>query len=247
MDETGIMLSMLGAVKVLVGKNDTRDYNPDRVLSSMPKPNLEPSLLNADRRTIQTNPPDEVLQTPVTPVSHEGLTSLRNLIMKQDADALEEGKKAKLLKHVNLFAKAAQLSFTKTALQQNHIQLLLKVNDEAKVRRSTKSLILRTGMVMGFEELQKKRAKRADDDAAAAAKAAKASKTTEITEANAKRGRKRKKATADTKVIELRKKVACVRKTSGPAMSTSAHVNIATVTEIEPASLPWKAPVARMY
>jgi hypothetical protein len=26
MDETGIMLSMLGAVKVLVGKDDRRDY-----------------------------------------------------------------------------------------------------------------------------------------------------------------------------------------------------------------------------
>ncbi|KAF2626029.1 hypothetical protein BU25DRAFT_302843, partial [Macroventuria anomochaeta] len=30
MDETGIMLSMLGAVKVLVGKNDTRDYRGAR-------------------------------------------------------------------------------------------------------------------------------------------------------------------------------------------------------------------------
>lgn len=35
MDETGIMLSMLGAVKVLVGKNDTRDYRGARVKRKM--------------------------------------------------------------------------------------------------------------------------------------------------------------------------------------------------------------------
>ncbi|KAK5110771.1 hypothetical protein LTR85_000733 [Meristemomyces frigidus] len=31
MDETGVMLSMLGSVKVLVGKDDTRDYRGARV------------------------------------------------------------------------------------------------------------------------------------------------------------------------------------------------------------------------
>lgn len=31
MDETGVMLSMLGSVKVLVGQDDTRDYRGARV------------------------------------------------------------------------------------------------------------------------------------------------------------------------------------------------------------------------
>jgi hypothetical protein len=31
MDETGVMLSMLGSVKVLVGKDDVRDYRGARV------------------------------------------------------------------------------------------------------------------------------------------------------------------------------------------------------------------------
>ena len=31
MDETGVILSMLGSIKVLVGKDDTRDYRGARV------------------------------------------------------------------------------------------------------------------------------------------------------------------------------------------------------------------------
>ena len=164
--------------------------------------------------------------------------------MKQDAAALDDKNRAKLEKHINLFAKAAQLSFAKSALQQNHIQLLLKVNDEATVRRSTKSLILGTAKVMGFDELQDKRAKRAEDNAAAAAKAAKAAETTKT---KGKQGRKRTKATADAEVIEPRKRVARPRKRSSPAVSTTTHVNMATGADSEPASSPWRAPVARMY
>jgi hypothetical protein len=70
--------------------------------------------------------------------------SLQNLIIEQDAHALDGESKQSLQRHVLKFSKAAQLSFAKGALQQNHIQLLLKVNDEAKVRRSTKSLVLGT-------------------------------------------------------------------------------------------------------
>jgi hypothetical protein len=42
----------------------------------------------------------------------------------------------------------------KGALQQNHIQFLLTINNEAKVRPSTQSLILGKEKVMGYEELQ---------------------------------------------------------------------------------------------
>jgi hypothetical protein len=64
------------------------------------------------------------------------------------------------------FAKAAQLFFAKDALQQNHIQLLLKVNDEAKVRRSTKPLTLARAKVMGYNELKEAREKRAEIETA---------------------------------------------------------------------------------
>jgi hypothetical protein len=73
------------------------------------------------------------------------------------------------------------LSFTKGALQQNHIHLLLKINNEAKTRRSTKSDILLkgSGIVISYKDLVAARAKRAEKDAAKAAN-------------KGKRGRKRK-------------------------------------------------------
>ena len=108
--------------------------------------------------------------------------SLHNLIIEQDARALDEKSKQSLQRHLLKFSKAAHLSFAKGALQQNHIRLLLKVNNEAKVRRSTKSLVLGTAKVMGYEELRDARAKRAETEAA------------EATKAKGKRGRKRTKA-----------------------------------------------------
>ncbi|KAF1352874.1 hypothetical protein EJ07DRAFT_61083, partial [Lizonia empirigonia] len=131
----------------------------------MPKPVPNLTVPRIDEVNNGSLPQGEVPQTPTTPVSAEGLVSLQNLIIKQDAHALEEASKRRLQRHLDKFAKAAHLSFAKGALQQNHIRLLLKVNDEAKVRRSTKSLILGKAKVMGYEELQTARAKRAETEA----------------------------------------------------------------------------------
>jgi hypothetical protein len=72
-------------------------FNPDRVLNSMPKPAEETSMITAGKAVIQTSPTTEVPQTPVTPVSQEVLILLRNLILKQDAHALDDKNKAKLM------------------------------------------------------------------------------------------------------------------------------------------------------
>ncbi|KAF2026431.1 hypothetical protein EK21DRAFT_92366 [Setomelanomma holmii] len=146
--------------------------------------------------------------------------SLQNLIIEQDAYAPGEKSKQSLQRHLNKFSKAAQLSFAEGALQQNHIRLLLKVNDEAKVRRSTKSLVLGTAKVIGYQKLQDARAKRAETEAAKA------------TKAKGKRGRKRTKASLDTDAPELKRKVARARAELAP---TSAPVPSLRV------------PVARMY
>ncbi|KAF2785599.1 hypothetical protein K505DRAFT_369006, partial [Melanomma pulvis-pyrius CBS 109.77] len=107
--------------------------------------------------------------------------SLQSLIMQKDAHTLDETSKQGLQRHLQKFAKAAHLSFTKGALQQNHIHLLMAINNEAKTRRSTKSDILLkgTGKVISYEDLEAARAKRAEKDAAKAAN-------------KGKRGRKRK-------------------------------------------------------
>jgi len=120
-------------------------------------------------------PQYEVLRTPVTPVSAEALSSLLNMIKQVPDDETSRPHKERLQQKVN---NAAQISFAKSILQQDHIQFLIKMNDEAKPRRSTKSVVLGKAKIMSYEDLQEARKKRAAKDAAAAVKP--------------KRGRKRK-------------------------------------------------------
>ena len=58
------------------------------------------------------------------------------------------------------------MSFAKGILQQNHIKFLLTINNEAKTWRSTRSVVLGDGVIMGHEELVEARVKRAKKDAA---------------------------------------------------------------------------------
>jgi hypothetical protein len=67
---------------------------------------------------------------------------------------------------------------------------LAQINNEAKVRRSTKSDILGTARVMSYEDLVKAREERAEKDAAKEAK--KAAQETDKAAGKGKRGRKRK-------------------------------------------------------
>ncbi|KAF2878543.1 hypothetical protein BDV95DRAFT_477647, partial [Massariosphaeria phaeospora] len=48
--------------------------------------------------------------------------------------------------------------------KENHIRFLLTVNNEAKMRRSTKSLVLGKAKVIGYEELVEAREKRVEKE-----------------------------------------------------------------------------------
>lgn len=71
-------------------------------------------------------------------------------------------------------SKAAHLAFSKGILQRDQIKFLMKINDESKSRRSAKGHILgrrlekSEGAVIGWNELKVRRAKRAEQAAAAA-------------------------------------------------------------------------------
>lgn len=52
------------------------------------------------------------------------------------------------------------MSFAKGALQQDQIQFLTAINNEAKLRRSTKSVVLGKAKVMSYEDLVAKRLER---------------------------------------------------------------------------------------
>ena len=71
-------------------------FNPDRVLRDMPKPPTDLTMPKADEVKVGSCPQDVVLQTPVTPVSAEAFMALQNLIIKQDAHALDETSKQSL-------------------------------------------------------------------------------------------------------------------------------------------------------
>ena len=166
-------------------------FNPDRVLRDTPKPVAALNVPKACEVDVGPCPQGEVAQTPVTPVTpvtSEALISLQNLI-KQDANTLDETSKQRLQRHLQKFANAAQTSFAERTLQQNQIRFLVKMNKEAKVRRSTKSAVLGRAKVMSYEDIEEARAKRAAKDAAK--EAAKAAKE-EATAGKGKRGRKRK-------------------------------------------------------
>ena len=145
---------------------------------------------------------DEVPQTPVTPVSAEALTSLHNVI-KQDTHTLDKTSIQRLQRHIQKLANAAQISFAECALLHDQNNFLTRINNEAKVRRSTKSIVLGKAKVMSYEDIEKARAKRA---------------AKEDIKGKGKRGRKRKSNVldADEPETEAEPEVARIISAPGP-------------------------------
>jgi hypothetical protein len=201
-------------------------FNPARVLRNTPKPAAalrpaEPSEIAAP--DVQ----DEALQSPVTPVTAAGVVSLQNLI-QQDAGASDEPSKRRLQRRVQKLASAAQIFFAKQCLLQDHNRLLAQVNNEAKVRHSTRSEILGRAKVISFQELEKARAKRATKEKASAGNG------------KAKAGRKR---------TDLMPEAGVGARTSEIKVGSSTSTRRGKVARRSKALEQelWTAPVAQMY
>jgi len=218
---------------------------PDRVLRVTPKPPTQSTVPRADEIKVGSCHQDEVPQTPVTPVSAEGLASLQNLI-KQDVHTLNGTSIQRLERHVQKLANAAQISFAERALLYDQNQILTRMNNEAKVRRSTRSIVLGKAKVMSFEDIE-------------VARTARAAK--EVIKGKGKRGRKRKRAAleadeletepeeAELEVAHAAKEAINGRGKRGRKRKSAAQ----EAEEPEPevarmidAPVPWRAPVARM-
>jgi hypothetical protein len=236
-------------------------FNPDRVLRSMPAPPAEPAIPSADEVKVGSCRQDVEPQTPVTPVSAESFMSLQNLIIQQDAHALDEMSKQNLARHLQKCTKAFQKSSAQAVLQEDRIKFLTTINNEAKVRRSTKSLVLGKAKVMSYEDLEEARAKRVIKDAAKEAKGKgkrgrkRKSGTPEAEEAIAgkvKRVRKRKSAVLEAEVEaeaeepEPEPNAKMARTSKAPAPSR-ASVMQTPIAEDEIVPEPWRAPVAKMW
>ena len=236
-------------------------FNPDRVLRKTPKPPAQSTVPRASE--VGNCQQDEIPPTPVTPVSAEGFMSLHNLI-KQDTYALNERSIPRLKSYVEKLASAGQRSFAQCALLKDQNQFLTKMNNEAKVRKSTKPVVLARGQgkVMSFEDLEEARATRAAKDAAK-----------EATKGKGKRGRKRKStiqeadepdpdpgpdpelepepevAHAAKEVISderkrRRKRKGAVQEANVPEPEREAEQEGAQTVQVPE---PWRAPVAHMY
>lgn len=93
----------------------------------------------------------------------------------------------RLERHVQKLADATQISFAERALLYDQNQMLVRMNNEAKVRRSTRSVVLGKAKVMSFEDLEVARAARAAKEAI---------------QGKGKRGRKRKGTVLEAEKVD---------------------------------------------
>jgi hypothetical protein len=150
-------------------------FNPERVLKDIPRPPVE--VVVPEATIASTSRADTVLQkpiTPVTPMTAEALTSLHNVI-KQDTNVPDETRG-----RIQKLANAAQISFAERALLKDRNRFLFKINNEAKARRSTRSIVLGKAKVMSFEDLEEAKVRRAAKDETAAQKGQRGRKRKEL-------------------------------------------------------------------
>ena len=226
-------------------------FNPDRVLGDIPRPSDVVTAPKTSELKVGSCTQVQVPQTPVTPISAEAVASLHSLI-KQDTHLLDETSKQRLQRRVQKLTNATQLSFAERALLQEHNRFLARINNEAKLRRSTKSGKLGTARVMSYEDLENARAERAAKEAVKEAKKAEkeAKKATgktgmvaivtpkaeEATPAKKTRGRKRKILTPGPCTPEPKAK-----------MARMSETRVAEGEQGVCVPEPLRAPVARMW
>ncbi|KAG9228231.1 hypothetical protein BJ875DRAFT_389824, partial [Amylocarpus encephaloides] len=208
----------------------------DRVLRRTPKSpaQLIAPALGELRRDFDL--PDHVPQTPTTLVSAEGFILSHNLI-KRDTSTLDETSTLRKL------ANAGQKAIAYCALLQHKKQLLKKINSEAKVRRSTKSIVLSKGQgkVMSFKDIVVARAERAAKDV----------------KGKGRRDRKRKSV-----LLDEGKPESDLEPNPSTGKRARKRTSIANAHQLEPTPEPepvsqleqiivspetWSAPVAQMY
>ncbi|KAF4625232.1 hypothetical protein G7Y89_g12940 [Cudoniella acicularis] len=221
MDETGVMLSMPGLVKVLVGKDDKRKHRGVRVERTIV---TAIECISADAVFA---PLKEAYRAQVDRLERGGV----NTIGKQHFTSLFSPARVTAFMPKNIkagFATSGLFPFNPdrvlrsmpmppaepapavprademtVILKDDQIQFLTTINNEAKVRRSTRPLVLAKGKgegkVMSYEDLVEARAKRVEKDPPDPPEVEQGTADT------ARRGRKRKSRTpeADEVIVAL--------------------------------------------
>ncbi len=149
---------------------------------------------------------------------------------------LDETSKQRLQRLLQKLNNAIQLSFAERALKE-HNRFLDNINNEAKVRRSTKSKIIGTVRVMSYEDLEKARAERAAKEAEKVAGKTKKDLYA-IPTAEKAIGSKGKRD---------RKRMSRVEADAPEPKAKMARTSQIQIEGGEVASELWRAPVARMW
>lgn len=231
-------------------------FNPQRVLHDLEKPFAALTEV-AEPSTDSVSPPIAAPVTPVTPVCATSFAALRDAIVNGDACALDEVNKQKLDRNIGKLAKAAQISYARCTLQEDRIRGLLKINDKAKSRRSTRPLILSTAKVISYEHLTAALAKRVEQGEKAVARQKKAA------EARAKKAEREEKGKVTKKRKQTSKQKRQVGSPGSRELSTDSEarqgcdkpetmINAnqaagADCGEGPRAQYPGRAPIARMW
>ncbi|TVY12904.1 hypothetical protein LARI1_G009147, partial [Lachnellula arida] len=194
----------------------------------------------------------DVPPTPVTPVSAKDLVSLQNLI-KQDAHTLDETSIPRLERRVQKLVDAAQVSIAECALLRDEKQKLTRMANEAKVRRSTKSLVLGQGQgkVMSFADIEEARAARAaKDDKKGKGKCGRKRKSAalEADEPEAAEAEVEPEPEPEPEVARAAKEVVKGKKRGRKRKiaAQEAEESEPEVARMIDVRVPWRAPVARM-
>lgn len=218
-------------------------FNPRKVLDQIPKPAAEPRATGSDNAALIRDSARRTIspRSPVTPLSTEAVASLQNLI-SQEIHSLDEARAERLQKQVQKLTNATQLSFAERALLQDNVRFLSEINSEAKVRRATKSKVIGTARVMSYEDLV---SARADGTAKEAAKeaASDARKARKVEKASAAAARAEKVPTGEGRRGRKRQSVAAAAASQSLAEETSDNPEQIP----DSSSIPWQAPVARMW
>jgi hypothetical protein len=180
-------------------------------------------------------------------VSAEALTSLHDLI-KQDTQTLDKTNIhtldktniERLQRHIETFADAAHECFAERTLFRKQNRFLTSINDEAKVRRSTKSVKVGEAKVMSYEDIEEARRKRVANDAIKGrGKCDRKKKGAAVEIGRPESEPEPEMASAVKEVMGYKRKGARKWKNN----SQEDKPKVAPVIEV---SEPWRAPVARM-
>jgi hypothetical protein len=170
MDESGVQLSVLNSMKMLVSRHFTRLYgrsrdaaftdrniragwvktglhpfNPDRVLREIQKPPTKKRLAHIDNVSSDVLSLHSLLPTSV---NVEGLEALRKKL-EQESQHLDAAGKHRLQKLAN----AGEKAIADRALLVEEDRILFDQNNEKISRSSTKCTVVETARIMSYDDI----------------------------------------------------------------------------------------------